>query len=100
MRVGDQKLLAEVNLGREGMSTFASPQDLAARASRQVWKLLTGTLLPELAVTADGEDYVANSPNPSSHHTVYPTRRMSYADLRSSYQGLGWIHIGHTREYG
>lgn len=60
--------------------------------------LPAGTPLPDLGVVADGDDYGGSFP--SSHHTIYPTRAMSYADLRSRYQGLGWVHIGHTRDYG
>lgn len=34
-----------------------------------------------------------------SNHTIYPTRSMGYAELRARYQGLGWIRIGHTRDF-
>ena len=80
-----------------GLSAYASPSDLAAQVSGQVWRLPAGTFLPDLGVEPDGEDF--GGLLPTSHHTIYPLRAMTFEETKRLYQGLGWIHGGHTRDF-
>jgi len=74
-----------------GLSTFAKPEDLAQFVKGQVWRLPAGSSIPmELAVVKDA---------PLSHHTIYPTQTMSYAELKRLYLSLGWVPAGHTNDY-
>lgn len=76
-----------------GPSLFA---DLSQMGVRGHWYTLPGgTELPEeLGVTADGVDVNPSSPNPPSHHTVYPTVRLAVDRFTELFLGLPWHYGG------
>lgn len=78
-----------------GASTFARESDLETRG--KVWMLPAGSVVPpDLAVIPDGADY--GGPAPTSHHSIVPTRPMSFAEFETKYLGLGWINTGRKRD--
>ncbi len=73
-----------------GASTFGDP--MAAPLSGQYHRLPAGTRLADLGVVADGVD--VGGPGPATHHTVYPTVRMSLEQLTNRFLELPWEHVG------
>ena len=47
-----------------------------------------------LDVVEDGEDVMPGSSFPVGHHTIYPTREMSYTEFDTQVKALGWVRSG------
>lgn len=76
-----------------GASTFADVSQ--APLTGQYHRLPAGTQLPEgLNVVADGVDVIPNSPHPSTHHTIYPSRTMLSDEFVQLYNDLPWEYAG------
>lgn len=74
-----------------GASTFGDIE--YAPLTGHYHKLDKDTLLPEgLDVVADGRD-VGGSHSPT-HHTIYPSRAMLFAEFVEKFQGSGWVYVG------
>ena len=53
--------------------------------------LPAGTVLPEgLAVKADGKDVYPASKHYEGHHTIYPTKEMTFQEFNELYKNLPW----------
>jgi hypothetical protein len=75
----------------EGASTFADIQ--YAPLTGHYYKLDQGIELPSgLGVIADGKD-VGGIHSPT-HHTIYPTRPMSFTEFQEKFLACGWIYVG------
>ena len=74
-----------------GASAYGDPgyADLTGHYHR----IPAGTELPAgLRVVADGAD--VGGPHPPTHHTIYPTGRMSYDDFAQQFLDLPWEYAG------
>ncbi len=47
-----------------------------------------------LSVVADGQDVKPSSPHPQTHHTIYPSRRMTVQQFIDKFLGLPWQLAG------
>ena len=74
-----------------GASTFGDIE--YAPLTGHYHKLDKNTLLPlGLDVVADGRD-VGGSHSPT-HHTIYPSREMLFAEFVEKFLGSGWVYVG------
>jgi hypothetical protein len=80
-----------------GASAFSDP--LVNEKPEGHYHLLPkGTLLPEgLAVVRDDATVVQGSPNPKTHHTVFPTTEMSFTEFCAKFVTLPWQYAGKKR---
>ncbi|WP_345040182.1 polymorphic toxin-type HINT domain-containing protein [Streptomyces sannanensis] len=80
------------SLDVQGLSTF----DTVANASRVGLKgqvrTPTGPLSDGLGIIADGRG--VGGPRAVGHHTIYPTRRMSFDEYVGLIKGMNWENIG------
>jgi hypothetical protein len=74
-----------------GASTFADIQNIPLTG--HYYKLDKEIELPSgLGVIADGKD-VGGVHSPT-HHTIYPTRPMSFTEFQEKFLACGWIYVG------
>ncbi len=74
-----------------GASTFGDIQ--YAPLTGHYHRLDRNTELPEgLDVVADGED-VGGTRSPT-HHTIYPSREMSFTEFEEKFLNSGWVYAG------
>ncbi len=93
MEIVDGVFVAEEPPLPHGASTFADPNQ--AGLTGQYHRLPAGTDLPDgFAVVADGSDVVPGSPQPPTHHTIYPTRDMPPEEFTQGFNDLPWQHEG------
>src|SRR5437773_300791 len=72
-----------------GASTFANPQ--MAPLSGHYHRLPAGTTLPpELGVIADGCDVMPDSVHGATHHTIYPSVKISAELFIQLFLSLPW----------
>jgi hypothetical protein len=72
-----------------GASTFGDPY--RTTLTGHFHRLPKGTPLPSgLEVVADGPEIHPESVNQPTHHTLYPTRRMSKDEFNGLFLGLPW----------
>ncbi|ALG08388.1 hypothetical protein AOZ06_17045 [Kibdelosporangium phytohabitans] len=77
-------------LERKGVSSFDTKERLAQHASGFAWSLPEGYELPEgLAWVKDND--------PEGHHTIYPTRDMSFDEYNSKVKSMPWKKEGERR---
>jgi len=74
-----------------GASTFADIQNIPLTG--HYYKLDQGIELPSgLGVIADGKD--VGGVYSHTHHTIYPTRPMSFTEFQEKFLACGWIYVG------
>jgi RHS repeat-associated protein len=66
-----------------GQSTYDTEANLKKEVGGMMWSLPAGTNLP------DGLDW-SKDKKPQGHHTIYATRRMSFAEYKGLVEGLPW----------
>jgi Tse2 ADP-ribosyltransferase toxins len=89
----------EGNVGPEypdsacGVSTFANIDRCTLKG--HYFLLPAGTELPDdLDVVSDGVDVQPESKQPPTHHTIFPTRRMSWNHFVELIEMLPWQYAG------
>lgn len=76
-----------------GASTFSDP--FTSGLSGHYYKISEGTQLPDgLGIVADGIDVVESSQWPPTHHTIYPTTQMTFAEFVDKILNLPWQYKG------
>lgn len=76
-----------------GASTFSDP--LKAPLTGHYYRLPGGTKLPEgVNVVADGVNVNPVSPNPPTHHTIFPTAKMLFDKFVEIFKNLPWEYAG------
>ena len=74
-----------------GASTFADIQNIPLTGHYH--KLDKEIELPSgLGVIADGKD--VGGVHSHTHHTIYPTRPMSFTEFQEKFLACGWIYVG------
>ena len=74
-----------------GASTFADIQNIPLTG--HYYKLDKGIELPSgLGVIANGKD--VGGVHLPTHHTIYPTRPMSFTEFQEKFLACGWIYVG------
>ena len=92
----NKELLVENELVRPtqpptGASTFADIQNIPLTG--HYYKLDKGIELPSgLGVIANGKD--VGGVHLPTHHTIYPTRPMSFTEFQEKFLACGWIYVG------
>ena len=77
----------------QGKSTFER-EDQNPGLTGILYRLPAGTLIKYgLAEVRDGRDVVEGSPHAPGHHSVYPTRRMSFTEFNDLVHNMGWESI-------
>jgi hypothetical protein len=74
-----------------GASTFGDPYQTTLTG--HFHRLPKGSHLPSgCGVIADGPENHPESEHPPTHHTIYPTRRMSKDEFNGLFLGLPWVY--------
>ena len=77
----------------KGASTFGNPH--AAPLTGHYHSIPRGILLPPgLGVVPDGPEFVPDSPNPPTHHTIYPVVAMPFQRFVDKFFDLPWKYEG------
>ena len=80
----------------DGLSLFGDPDQAPIRG--HFHRLPAGTLLPTgIGLIADGADIDPDSPRSPTHHTLYPTTRMTFESFVELVMGLPWEYWGKKR---
>jgi hypothetical protein len=89
----DGMVEAEMSASAQGASAFA---DIAqCLLTGHYFLLPAGTDLPEgLAVVADGQDSNSESAHPRTHHTIYPSKTMTFERFVELFKRLPWQYAG------
>ncbi|WP_159424446.1 polymorphic toxin-type HINT domain-containing protein [Streptomyces sp. 3214.6] len=80
------------SLDVQGLSTFDSVENASRIGLKGQVRTPTGPLPDGLGVIADGRG--VGGPRALGHHTIYPTRRMSFDEYVGLIQGMNWQNIG------
>ena len=81
----------------KGASTFANPNE--APLSGHYHKLPAGTELPKgFGVIADGSDIMPLSPHQPTHHTLYPTTKITATEFSDAFTKLPWEYGGKKKK--
>ncbi len=80
------------SLDVQGLSTFDSVENASRIGLKGQVRTPTGPLPDGLGIIADGRG--VGGPRALGHHTIYPTRRMSFDDYVGLIQGMNWQNIG------
>jgi hypothetical protein len=79
-----------------GASTFGDPDK--APLTGPYHQIGSGTKMKEgLRVVADGPEVSGPSPD-ETHHTIFPFKKMSFADFVKKFQALGWERAGRKKK--
>jgi RHS repeat-associated protein len=80
------------SLDVQGLSTFDSVQNAGRIGLRGQVRTPTGSLPDGLGIISDGRG--VGGPRAAGHHTIYPTRRMSFDEYVGLIKGMEWENIG------
>ncbi|WP_420918685.1 polymorphic toxin-type HINT domain-containing protein [Streptomyces coelicoflavus] len=80
------------SLDVQGLSTFDSVENASRIGLKGQVRTPTGPLPDGLGVIADGRG--VGGPRALGHHTIYPTRRMSFDEYVGLIQGMNWQNMG------
>ncbi len=80
------------SLDVQGLSTFDSVENASRIGLKGQVRTPAGPLPDGLGVVADGRG--VGGPRALGHHTIYPTRRMSFDEYVGLIQGMNWQNIG------
>lgn len=76
-----------------GASLFADFQQAPVRGHYH--RLVAGTVIPpDLSIVADGIDVLRNSVHPATHHSFFPTARITAQQFVDAFLALPWQYSG------